>query len=501
MGSASPPPSSGALGPGHRLDRYELICVLAQGGMGTVWLARLLGKLNFERLVAVKTILATYTHDRQFGDMFLDEARIAARIDHENVARILEIGEDRGFLYYAMDLVDGQSLRKLHRDVKASGDPFPLGVALRVMADAAGGLHATHELRGADGQLLEVVHRDVSPQNLLVNVRGQVKLIDFGVAKARSRLTEETAAGILKGKLEYMAPEQTETQKIDRRADIYALGAVVYELLSGKPVVDASEGKQLQALAALMSGKQREPLPMATPDAVRAVIDRAIAADPSQRFATADELRLAIERTGYAGTHDDVAAAMAHYSKDRSARRKRAIDEAVRAHSEDRIQVATLVQPVASLPAPPPSRPIAQTIPLVGMGTTPPPPSSSSVYPSSAPDHGPPTASSLPTFQGAAISTSTLPQETRPSSGIARGMLAVSALLAVAIAGGRRRGRTLQAPNADDECRARARAGRERDSGRCSSFVFRRVGRRDLELTARGARRARHGGPREARTA
>ncbi|MDF2695735.1 MAG: serine/threonine protein kinase, partial [Labilithrix sp.] len=247
MGSFQPPPAT-ALAPGDRLDRYELLGVLAQGGMGTVWLARLTGKHGFERLVALKTILATYGNDRQFCDMFLDEARIAAQVDHENVARILEIGEDRGVLYHAMELVDGESLRRLYRDIRAVGAPFPLAVALRIGADVCAGLHAVHELHGPDGMPLEVVHRDVSPQNILVTVRGTIKLIDFGVAKARERRTEDTTAGTLKGKIEYMAPEQARGERIDRRADVYAVGAVLYELLSGGPVRSTDEGRQLLAL-------------------------------------------------------------------------------------------------------------------------------------------------------------------------------------------------------------------------------------------------------------
>ena len=214
MGSFTPPPAT-SLSPGDRLDRYELLGVLAQGGMGTVWLSRLTGKHGFERLVALKTILPTHGNDRQFCDMFLDEARIAAQIDHENVARILEIGEDRGVLYHAMELIDGESLRKLYRDIRAVGAPFPLAVALRIAADACAGLHAVHELRGPDGASLEVVHRDVSPQNILLNHRGTIKVIDFGVAKARERRTEDTTAGTLKGKIEYMAPEQARGERID----------------------------------------------------------------------------------------------------------------------------------------------------------------------------------------------------------------------------------------------------------------------------------------------
>jgi serine/threonine protein kinase len=351
MGSFTPPPTT-ALAPGDRLDRYELLCVLAQGGMGTVWLARMTGKLGFERLVALKTILPTYSNDRQFGDMFLDEAKIAAQIDHENVARILEIGEDRGLLYYAMELIDGESLRKLYRDIRAANTTFPMGVALRIVADACGGLHATHELYGDDGNPLGVVHRDVSPQNLLISIRGTTKLIDFGVAKANARRSEATEAGTLKGKIEYMAPEQARAEPLDRRADVYALGAVLYELLAGRPVRDTDEGRQLAALHDLMTGAPYAPLPPTVPDLVRGIVDRALARDPMQRFATAEELRRALEQamlaTGESATTDDVATVLAHFSRERTAKRKDAIERALRAATDGRVNAATIVAPLSA---------------------------------------------------------------------------------------------------------------------------------------------------------
>lgn len=358
MGSFTPPPTT-ALAPGDRLDRYELLCVLAQGGMGTVWLARMTGKHGFERLVALKTILATYGNDRQFCDMFLDEARIAAQIDHENVARILEIGEDRGVLYHAMELIDGESLRNLYRDILGVGAAFPLPVALRIAADTCAGLHAVHELKGADGMPLDVIHRDVSPQNILITVRGTVKLIDFGVAKARQRRSEETTAGTLKGKLEYMAPEQATGEPMDRRVDVYAVGAVLYELLSGEPVRNTEQGRQLLALHELMTGAPYEPLDDSIPFQVRLLVDRALSIDPEERYRTAEDLRYAIERVmvaiGHTATTHDVADVLAHFSRERTARRKEAIDAVVRAAQsvERRPSVHTLAAP----PSPTTSRP------------------------------------------------------------------------------------------------------------------------------------------------
>jgi serine/threonine protein kinase len=317
-----------------------------------VWLARMSGKLGFERLVALKTILPTYSTDRQFCDMFLDEAKIAGQIDHENVARILEIGEDRGLLYYAMELIDGESLRKLYRDVRAAKQLFPMGVAMRIVADACAGLHATHELYGDDGRPLQVVHRDVSPQNLLISIRGTTKLIDFGVAKANARRSEETAAGTLKGKIEYMAPEQARGEPLDRRADVYALGAVLYELLAGRPVRDTDDGKQLAALHELMTGVPYPPLPPAVPEVVRSIVDRALARDATHRFASAEELRRALEQamlaTGQGATTDDVAGVLAHFSRDRTAKRRDAIERALRAATDGRLNAATIVAPLSA---------------------------------------------------------------------------------------------------------------------------------------------------------
>jgi eukaryotic-like serine/threonine-protein kinase len=417
MGSFTPPPTT-QLSPGDRLDRYELLCVLAQGGMGTVWLSRMSGKLGFERLVALKTILPTYSSDRQFCDMFLDEARIAAQIDHENVARILEIGEDRGLLYYAMELIDGESLRKLYRDVRKAGHVFPMGAALRIVADACAGLHATHELRSEEGQLLEVVHRDVSPQNLLISVRGTTKLIDFGVAKANARRSEETAAGTLKGKIEYMAPEQARGATLDRRADVYALGAVLFELIAGRPVRDTDDGKQLAALHELMTGVPYVPLQPGVPDIVRNVVDRALARDPQARYGTAEAMRQAIEQaiaaTGLVATHEEVANMLAHASHERTARRKDAIDQAIRAVTDGRLNAATIIAPIGSVH----SAPSVPSIPAAAA-------SSSSL-------DGPATGPSMRTIGPASMSTMSQPM---PGSGAAKVFAAVLLLALVAVLG------------------------------------------------------------------
>jgi serine/threonine-protein kinase len=321
---------------GDRLDRYELLCVLAQGGMGAVWLARLSGMLGFERLYAIKTILPDYADDPRFRDMFLDEARLTSRIRHENVAQIIDMGEQDGFLYYAMEYVDGESLRKAQRDFSADKQLVPMGVALRIVADMCAGLHAAHELRDGNDALLDVVHRDVSPHNVLVSRNGQVKVIDFGVAKARDRLAAETSLGTIKGKVDYMPVEQAKNQTIDRRADIYAAGAVLYELLSGRAVFETDEGRnQVHTLQQILSAAVPAPLPANVPPSVRAIVTKALAYNREDRYATALDMSRAIEDaakgSGLAATALDVSTAFDIPLRARSQKRRDAIDVALKA--------------------------------------------------------------------------------------------------------------------------------------------------------------------------
>ena len=218
MGSL--PPRALVLEPGTVLDRYEMLCAIARGGMAHVWLARFQGKHGFEARVAIKTILPEFAVNPRFQKMFLDEARIASRIDHPNVAKILDLGEQHEVLFLVMEYVDGDSLSRLTHILEKNKVALPLGLVLRITSDVAAGLHAAHELTGPDGQNLAVVHRDVSPPNVLIAQNGTVKLIDFGIAKARHRLGEETSSDLARGKARYMALEQASGEPIDRRADV-----------------------------------------------------------------------------------------------------------------------------------------------------------------------------------------------------------------------------------------------------------------------------------------
>jgi serine/threonine-protein kinase len=261
--------------------------------MAIVWLARIKGKLGFEKLVAVKTILPHLAKDESFRTMFLDEARIASRIRHPNVASMEDLGEEEGTLYMVLEWIHGESLARLFDAAKKSGHPVPLDVLLRILADACAGLHAAHELRGEDGRVLEVVHRDVSPQNLLVTAAGVTKVIDFGIAKALDRVAEQTRVGLLKGKVEYSAPEAVRMKPCDRRVDIWALGVILYQFLAGRlPFEGRDDYALLQAIA---SGTPPPPLPPTVPENVAQVAMTALKPRRDERYATALDMQRALE--------------------------------------------------------------------------------------------------------------------------------------------------------------------------------------------------------------
>jgi serine/threonine-protein kinase len=346
--TAAASPSNSPLAPGYKLDRYELLCPIAEGGMASVWVARQRGKHGFEKLVAIKTILPKFAADIRFQEMFLDEARIASRIEHLNVAQILDLGEEHEILYLAMEYVDGDALSKLNRACQKKNLTIPVGVVLRVMADTCAGLHEAHELKDAAGHALEIVHRDVSPHNILVSTRGIAKLIDFGIAKARSRVGTDTNSGVLKGKIQYMAPEQALGRPVDRRADVWAVGSILYHLLAGKPPYEGDN--QLATLHLLGSGRPPVPLPSGVHPSIAAVVRKALAHAPESRYDTAAELREALEDAMVEAmvptTPGDVAAFASAHMSDRAERRKQAIDIALAAAAERR-RVEDLLRPTS----------------------------------------------------------------------------------------------------------------------------------------------------------
>src|SRR3954470_18043116 len=213
---------------GARLGRYVILKHLASGGMADVLLARTTGLEGLERHVVIKRIRHELAHDRRFIGMFLDEARVAATLHHQNIVQVHDIGEAAGEYFIAMEYVHGEDVRKILSSASKHRTHVPLGYAVAIVSAAAAGLHYAHERRGSDKQPLGIVHRDVSPSNILVCYDGSIKIVDFGIAKASAR--QETRSSNLKGKISYMSPEQCKSAEIDRRSDVYSLGIVLYEL-------------------------------------------------------------------------------------------------------------------------------------------------------------------------------------------------------------------------------------------------------------------------------
>lgn len=261
-----------------------------------VWAARVKGTRGFQKIVAVKTMLSKLSEDAQFEQMFLDEASLASQIRHPNVVEISDLGEQDGVLYLAMEWIDGVPLNQLMKAAKSAGG-VPLPVAVRIVMNACAGLHAAHELRDAKGQLIGLVHRDVSPQNILVTYDGVSKVVDFGVAKATAMGGGATVAGQLKGKVSYMAPEQVRGEPIDRRVDVFAMGIVLYALTSGKhPFRRESEAATMYTIA---SDETVVPPTKFVPDyppSLEAVLLKALAKDKNSRFASASEFQRALDQ-------------------------------------------------------------------------------------------------------------------------------------------------------------------------------------------------------------
>ena len=299
---------------GTKLDRFELIAELASGGMGTVFLARLGGAGGFQRLYAIKRLHEHLARHSEFIEMFLDEARLAARIHHPNVVPILEIGTTDAGHYLVMEYVEGDTAGHLFHAASQEKKAIPPRVAVRIVLDVLAGLHAAHEGTDDQGRLLEVVHRDVSPHNILVSVDGVARITDFGIARAASRLAV-TRTGQLKGKIAYMAPEQARSEKIDRRADVFAMGICLWEMLAGRRLFKAeAEGETLNRLL-------YEPIPAldrvdpAIPRELAEVCAKALTRDLSKRYSTAADFSDALETTARSldvlGSHRDVAACIA----------------------------------------------------------------------------------------------------------------------------------------------------------------------------------------------
>jgi serine/threonine-protein kinase len=310
--------------------------------MGRVWAARERNTTLKPRLVAIKTALAEDGATEGFWKVLFDEGRIASQVTHPNVCSIHAVERERGIVYLVMDWSDGGSLRELLDALPNHRLEFPL--AARIVSRVCSGLHAVHELVGEDGEPLGVVHRDVSPQNVLISTKGQVRITDFGVAKARGQVHAPTQTGEVKGKIAYMAPEQVTTKDIDRRADVFALGCVLYEATVGqRPFSGADALATLYALLEQPLIPPSERLPGYPPE-LEAIVLRALERNAADRFQTAEELARALEGWLVQGKHSvsdtNIAGAVMATLGDRIKARDREIEESVTG-----IEAPTIVRP------------------------------------------------------------------------------------------------------------------------------------------------------------
>lgn len=276
----------------HSSHKYRLIAAIGRGGMADVFLAVAQGPAGFNKLVVLKKARPELAQDPEFLAMFLDEARLSARLNHPNVVQTLEVGHDGERYFIAMEYLDGQPLHRIRG--RAGGGGFPLAMQVRVLIDALNGLHHAHELADFDGTRLDIVHRDATPQNIFVTYDGQIKVVDFGIAKAVDS-SSETRTGVVKGKVPYMAPEQARGDAIDRRTDIFAVGVMLWEAITGhrmwKGVTD------IAVLTRLAQG-EIPPVTLAAPNAdpeLVAICDQALASTREQRFATAADFAHRLE--------------------------------------------------------------------------------------------------------------------------------------------------------------------------------------------------------------
>ena len=281
---------------GQQVGRYTLMAKIAVGGMAEIWIARQAGMKGFEKVVAIKKILDSYYADEGFVEMFLDEARIAAQLNHPNIVQIYDLGEDDGSYYIAMEYLAGETLARIARSGGKAQKMIPVSYVARIIASAAEGLAHAHAKVGMDGKPLNVVHRDVSPHNLILTYDGITKVVDFGIARAANR-SSQTEAGKFKGKIAYMAPEQAKLEPLDGSTDIFALGIVLYEAIAHTRLF-----KYEDPIAGLKAISSDEPIPSPRthnpdiPEDLAAITLKALERNPANRYQTAREFQTALEQ-------------------------------------------------------------------------------------------------------------------------------------------------------------------------------------------------------------
>jgi eukaryotic-like serine/threonine-protein kinase len=306
-----------------RIGRYRLLAPIGKGGMATVYLGEAEGIGGFKREVAVKVLHEHLQTDPDLVARFVEEAKLAARIRHPNVVTVTDVAADELGVHLVMEHVDGDSLGGLSRAAAAGGHPIPTRVAMRILTDALSGLHAAHELVDEDGAPLELVHRDFSPQNILVGLDGIARLTDFGVAKLAARQSQ-TASGVIKGKVRYMSPEQVRGAALDRRCDIWAAGVVTWEILARQRMHRSKDDVATMFEIVTHSPPRLSSVRDGVPAELDDVVASALAVDPADRFATAEQFRARLLASFAVAEIDEVARYVRDLTHDKlTARRER----------------------------------------------------------------------------------------------------------------------------------------------------------------------------------
>ena len=289
MATPHQPVSPGGIAPGTLLGKYQVLKHLATGGMAEIFLARTLGASGFERYVVVKCIKPGFATDPQFVQMFLDEARISAQLHHQNIAQVFDMGVEQDTLYFAMEYVHGQNVQSIMMAAQVHGHHIPYEHAIAIVLGSASGLDYAHDRVGPDGVPLEIVHRDVTPTNILVSYDGAVKVVDFGIVKATTRATH-TRSGVLKGKLQYMSPEQCRSAPLDRRSDVFALGILLYELTTLQHLYQGASDYETMDQIVRATVTRPSTKRASYPEELEDIVLRCLAKNPADRYATAGAL-------------------------------------------------------------------------------------------------------------------------------------------------------------------------------------------------------------------
>jgi len=282
------------LSPGSRIGKYEVVRTLARGGMAELYLVKNLGLHSFESLAVLKRLPPHYlVSEPNVVNMFLDEAQLTASLRHPNIAQVFDFGEDADSYFFVMEYVEGLSLAQLQKKCRMARRRFPLAMAVQIVLGVAEALEAAHDARDAQGQPLELVHRDVSPQNVIVTAHGSIKLIDFGIARARQR-RERTETGFIKGKYAYMSPEQIRAEPVDRQSDLFSLGLLLYELTTMKRPHEDTVGPAMAYVRSEIDCPDPRTVCEGYSEELAGIVNRLLSRDRSERFKTAREVHEAL---------------------------------------------------------------------------------------------------------------------------------------------------------------------------------------------------------------